>query len=81
MSHYSSTWNWKSALHGVPNLHRKKYIYTEQTKKFAHTPSGIRTHNPSFGAAEDSARQGKEARERYAQCLTMEALSGEVLPS
>ena len=66
---------------GPQPTQKKKYIYTEQTKKFAHTPSGIRTHNPSFGAAEDSARQGKEARERYAQCLTMEALSGEVLPS
>ena len=37
----------------------QKNIKSEQTKKFAHTPSGIRTHNPSFRAAEDSTRQGE----------------------
>jgi hypothetical protein len=59
----------------------QKNINTEQTKKFAHNPSGNRTHDPRFGAAEDSTRQGEEIREKSAQCLTMEALSGKVLPS
>jgi hypothetical protein len=59
----------------------QKYINTEQTKKFTHTPSGIRTHNHSFGATEDNTRQGEETREKSVQCLTMEALYEKVLPS
>jgi hypothetical protein len=45
------------------------------------TPSGIRSHNPRFVAAEDSTRQGEATWEKSAQCLAMEALTGKVLPS